>query len=129
MQHTPQVQNHNRQASNSLTNFLTGATSVVASVVAADVRRAQHHPHHNNNNNNNSNAQNQSSGGDTVLVVDSGDSGSMGGDTSDYNGAGVDSGGSSFWSPLQDIASSAIQGGGDSGVGDSAVDILSWVGS
>ena len=145
VQSTPQprpaqpVQNHNRQPTNtnSLTNFLTGATAVAANVVAADVRRATHQPHHtnfnnnNNNNNYNSNTQNQSSGGDTIVVVDTGDTSSMTGDTGDYNGAGVDSAGSSFWSPLQDIATSAIQsvgdtsgGGGDTGGGDTG----SWGG-
>ena len=54
------------------------------------------------------------------MVVDPSDTGSLG-DTGDYNGAGVDSGGSSFWSPLQDIASSAIQGSGDSGGGGDSI--------
>ncbi len=144
VQPTPQIhppraaQNNNRQSSNSFSNFLTSA---VKTVVAADVHKAQHHPHpynnnNNNNNNYNSNAQTQDSGGGSVVVIsgDSGDSGSMGGDSGAYNGAGVDSGGSSFWSPLQSTATDPIQGGdsggGDSGGwgGDSGGDSGGWAG-
>ncbi len=72
-----------------------------------------------------------------MVSGDNGDSGSMGGgDSGAYNGAGVDSGGSSFWSPLQGTATDLIQGGdsgdgGDSGGytgGDSGGDSGGWGG-
>ena len=64
-----------------------------------------------------------------VVSTDSGDSGSMGGgDSGAYNGAGVDSGGSTFWSPLQGTATDPIQGGDSGDGGDTGGDSGGWGG-
>ena len=64
-----------------------------------------------------------------VVSGDNGDSGSIGGgDSSTYNGAGVDSGGSSFWSPLQSTATDPIQGGDSGDGGDTGGDSGGWGG-